>query len=155
MIFFNEGFPNKRVVVINEEGGGELLVQNVSRYEWLVCTKCLLHNCVCVVSFEYKMFIICSVQNVWVFSTKCSWFNCKYKMFVQMSSSLSPELCEGRREEAPGDSYLTLSWQKQKFNLLQISLRSTHFVTVVNTTNENENLTYCGCGTRSKDALQV
>ena len=110
----------------------------------------------CVVSFEYKMFIICSVQNVWVFSTKYSRFNCEYKMFVQMSSSLSPELWRGGLEEAPGDSYLTLSWQKQKFNLLQISLRSTHFVTVVHhITNENENLTYCGCGTRSKDALLI
>ena len=94
------------------------------------------------------------VQNVHhLFSTKCSWFNCKYKCLYKCPPLYL--LSSGWEEEAPGDSYLTLSWQKQKFNLLQISLRSTHFVTVVNTANENENLTYCGCGTRSKDALQI
>ena len=110
-------------------------------------TKC---SSKCSLFDQYKMFE-CSVQNVhhWYNCVQNvhHWFNCEYKMFVQMSSSLSPE------EEAPGDSYLTLSWQKQKFNLLQISLLSTHFVTVVNTANENRNVTHCGCGRRSKDAL--
>ena len=120
----------------------DLCVQNVCciivYVWWVLSTKCS--------SFvQYKMFE-CSVQNVHglIVSTKCL-YKCP-PLYLRSS---------GGEEEAPGDSYLTLSWQKQKFNLLQISLRSTHFVTVVNTTNENENLTYCGCGTRSKDALQI